>query len=493
MKHILTLIVLITISLTSCQTGKKNETKPKEKESSKPNIIFIMADDLGYGDLSCYGATKIKTPNIDKLAKKGIKLTDAHSPSAVCTPTRYGVLTGRYSWRGRLKKEVLWSGYDRSLIEKDRKTIGNLMKESGYATAHIGKWHLGWEDEEPVDYSKGYLGRGPKDLGFDYSFVTASAHNLFPIVFVENHQLVSNLKPMDYYVYEPGNETPDEIYEWHRTKDKGPMMIADDWQPDKVDSLYGVKAKMFIEDHIMKKTNQPFYMHLTPEAPHLPNNVPDFMKGKSEAGTRGDHVQMLDWVVGDLIDKLKELDIEKNTLVIITSDNGPRPVGIDGNIDGKYLADYEHDFEHKSAGNLRGFKARLWEGGHRVPFIAQWPNKIGAGQISNNLICLTDMMATFSEIIGYHLDATMGEDSFNALPIILGEDKEIRENIIHQDYEGNLSIREGHYKLLGESLYNISKDLGENKNIAALHPQKVLDLKQLLKTQVENKRTAPVN
>ena len=142
-------------------------------KNSDPNIIFIMADDLGYGDLSCYGAIQIQTPNIDKLAEGGIKFTDAHSSAAVCTPSRYGVLTGRYSWRGRLKKEVLWSGYDRSLIEKGRKTIGTMMQESGYETAHIGKWHLGWEDEEPVDYKKGYLGRGPNDLGFGYSFVTA--------------------------------------------------------------------------------------------------------------------------------------------------------------------------------------------------------------------------------------------------------------------------------------------------------------------------------
>ncbi len=274
---------------------------PKSEQKGNPNIIYIMADDLGYGDLSCYGATKIQTPNIDKLASNGIRFTDAHSPSAVCTPTRYSVLTGRYCWRGRLKKEVLWSGYDRALIEKGRKTIGNMMQESGYATAQIGKWHLGWEDEEPVDYSKGYLGRGPKDFGFNYSFVTAAAHNLFPIVFVEDHKIMSPLKPMDYFVYEPENETPEYIYNWHETHDKGPMMIATDWEPGQVDKIYTEKTIAFIKKQVSENPNQPFYIHLTPDTPHLPNNVPDFIKGKSDAGTRGDHVQLFDWMVGQIM------------------------------------------------------------------------------------------------------------------------------------------------------------------------------------------------
>lgn len=418
-----------------------------------------------------------------------IRLTDTHSPSAVCTPTRYGILTGRYSWRGRLKKEVLWSGYDRALIEKDRKTIGNMMKESGYDTAHIGKWHLGWEDEEPVDFSKGYLGRGPKEMGFDYSFVTASAHNLFPIVFVENHQLVSELKPMDYYVYEPGNETPEEIFEWHRTHDKGPMMIATDWKPDDVDKIYLEKTIAFIEDHIKNNTEKPFYIHLAPEAPHFLNNVPDFMKGKSEAGIRGDHVQMFDWLVGQIMMTLDNLEITENTLVVITSDNGPRPVGIDGNVGGKYLADYEHYYGHKSAGDLRGFKGSLWEGGHRVPFIAHWPKKIEAGQVGHELLCLTDLMATYSEITGYELNENMGEDSFNALPILHGEGKGNRKSVVHQDFWGNVSLRKGDWKLVGRQLFNLKNDPAETTDLYEKEEEIGKDLRKELDEIVGNALT----
>ncbi|MEN8251385.1 MAG: sulfatase-like hydrolase/transferase, partial [Bacteroidota bacterium] len=397
--------------------------------------------------------------------------------------------TGRYCWRGRLKKEVLWSGYYRSLIEKGRKTIGNMMKESGYATAHIGKWHLGWEDKEPVDYSKGYLGRGPKDLGFDYSFVTAAAHNLFPIVFVENHKLMSQLKPMDYFIYEPENKTPDYIYEWHKTHDIGPMMIATDWEPGQVDKIYTEKATDFITGHVKDNPDQPFYLHLTPDAPHYPNNVPDFMKGTSEAGIRGDHAQMFDWIVGEVMSTLDKLQITDNTLVIVTSDNGPRQVGIDGFKDSKYNGKFVTDFGHKSAGDLKGFKASLWEGGHRVPFIVHWPNKVKHAKVSDKLICLTDLFASFADLVDYKLDDSMAEDSFNALPVLLGKNKKVRGSIIHQDYNGNLSIRKGDWKLVEGKLYNMSSDYTEKKDLAGDYPQIVEELNQLLKKQVADNRT----
>jgi len=250
---------VLCASTASCLASQKRARE------SNPNIIYIMADDLGFGDLGCYGATKISTPNIDLLAKEGIRLMDAHSPSAVCTPTRYGVLTGRYCWRGRLKKEVLWSGYYRCLIEPDRKTIGNMMQESGYKTAQIGKWHLGWGDVEPVDYSKGYLPKGPRELGFDYSFVTASAQNLFPITFVENHKILSKLKPVDYNIYDPEmKEIPQHLLDWWKTHDNGPSVIAEDWQPYDVDNIYLDKTVAFLTEHV-KKANGPFYLHLTPE------------------------------------------------------------------------------------------------------------------------------------------------------------------------------------------------------------------------------------
>jgi len=482
-KYLFLLPLVLQVGIFGCQSTP----------SEKPNIIYIMADDLGYGDLGCYGATKIHTPNIDNLAEKGIKLLDAHSPAAVCTPTRYGVLTGRYSWRGRLKKEVFWSGYERSLIEQGRKTIGNMMKESGYVTAQIGKWHLGWEDEEPVNYEKGYLGRGPRDLGFDYSFVTASAQNLYPLTFVENHKIMSKLKPMDYYVHNPEQkEVPEHEISWHKRKveepmgGNTPMVVAEDWNPYEVDRIYTEKAIAFISKHVTNTPAKPFYLHLTPEAPHRPNIMPEFMRGTSQAGMRGDHVQLVDWMVGQIKETLSELKVDKNTLIIFTSDNGPKPVGIDGNQDGKMVT----DFEHKSAGALHGFKASIWEGGHRVPFIACWPGKIEPGSVSDKLICLTDMMATFSNIVGYEIEENMGEDSFNALPVLFGGQNEIRGSVIHQDIRGNLAIRKGTWKLIDKQLFNLDEDLRESQDLAEEHPEVVSSLNALLQKQVEEGRTA---
>ena len=464
---------VLSVSMAGCFASQKKTS------ASNPNIIYIMADDLGFGDLGCYGAQKISTPNIDSLAKEGVRLTDAHSPSAVCTPTRYGVLTGRYCWRGRLKKEVLWSGYDRSLIEPGRKTIGNMMQESGYRTAHIGKWHLGWEDTEPVDYSKGYLGRGPKELGFDYSFVTAAAQNMYPLTFVENHKIVSKLKPMDYYVHNPEQrEVPVPEMNWHKSHADGPMVVADDWQPYDVDKVYIEKAISFLTEHVKKKTNGPFYLHLTPEAPHRPNIMPGFMRETSQAGMRGDHIQFLDWMVGQIVKTVKDLKVEKNTLIILTSDNGPRPGGIDGN------------FGHKSAGVLRGFKTSIWDGGHRVPFIACWPGKIEPATENDTMICLTDMMATFAAITDYEIKGDMGEDSFSALGVLLGKTEPIRESIIHHDYSGNFAIRKGPWKLVGARLYNIKDDIKESRDLAKENQQIVAELKELLELQKKSGRTA---
>ena len=271
---------------------------------AKPNIIFIMVDDLGYGDLGCYGGTKIKTPNIDALAAGGIRFTDAHSPDSVCTPTRYGVLTGRYSWRGRLQKKVLWSGYEPLLVEPGRKTIGHMMKELGYHTAHIGKWHLGWGDGKPADFSAKVLSRGPKHLGFDYSFVTAAAKNMYPTVFVENQKVVSKL------VLDPKPET-----DFDKKNVRGPRWIAEDWDIRRVDEIYTEKTLDFIRKHHATRPKQPFYIHLPYEAPHKPNDVPDRFRGKSGLSERSDQVLALDWMVGKLLGVLDELGLTQNTLV----------------------------------------------------------------------------------------------------------------------------------------------------------------------------------
>ena len=453
-----------------------------------------MADDLGYGDLSCYPDGKLKTPCSDALAKNGMVFTDAHSPSSVCTPTRYGVLTGRYCWRGRLKNGVLWSAYDRLLIEKDRKTTGHLLKDSGYRTAQIGKWHLGWGDVEPVDFSGGTLGRGPRDLGFDYSFVTAGAQNIGPIVFVENQKLASKLKPMDYFTYDPkvrGNAEEHPKWKkfnswWDRVNgSKGPQLVAEDWEPYRVDEIFTEKSVNFIQNHCKNHKDQPFYLHLTTETPHKPNIMPERFRNISKVSDRADHVLMFDWIVGKIVRTVAELGIEKNTLIIVTSDNGAEP-------------DYPGRKQgHRSNGRLKGSKRCLAEGGHRVPFIASWPGTIKAGSTNNQLLCLTDMMATFAAITGYKMKNDMGEDSFNALPSLQGKDGVIRESIIHHSIRGQFGIRHGKWKYYidtktsVECLYDMSQDHLEKNNVAQEHPEVIKKLKSLLDKQKKEGRSAP--
>ena len=446
----------------------------------KPNIVFIMADDLGYGDLSCYGATRFQTPNIDILAKEGIRFTDAHSPDSVCTPTRYGVLTGRYSWRGRLKSKVLWSGYEPLLIEKGRKTIGHMMKEMGYHTAQIGKWHLGWGDDEgKTDFAADTLPRGPRELGFDYSFVTASCKNMYPFVFVENHKAVSKMKP------DPRPETT-----FDQKNVYGPRLIAEDWNTALVDQTFTEKTIDFLRRHKARTPDQPFYVHLTYEAPHKPNDVPDRFAGASGVSPRCDQILYLDAMVGRVLKAIEELGYKDHSLILFTSDNGAEPDG-EGRQNG-----------HFSNGELRGQKRSLYEGGHRVPLLARWPGIIQAGSTSDSLVCLTDMMATYAALTGYTLSPDMGEDSFNAWPALLGSDEVIRESILHHDISGALGIRSGRWKLIQATrktkiddgqkfaVFDMAKDWKETTNLMEEQPQTFEELKALIAEQKAEGRTA---
>ncbi len=484
--------VFVSTALFMCAGSGRAGNGIKNTASSQPNIIYLMADDLGYGDFSCYGADKIKTPHVDALAQGGIRLTDAHSPASVCTPTRYAVLTGRYCWRGRLKKGVLWSAYDRLLIEKGRKTIGNMMQEKGYHTAQIGKWHLGWGDTEPVDFSTGILGRGPKDLGFDYSFITAGAQNMAPIVFVENHKVMSKLKTPDCYVYDPQikgdlkkSDKWKKYTQWYKKKNghMGPELVAEDWEPYRVDEIFCEKAVAFIKNHQANHPGKPFYLHFTPEAPHLPNIMPERFRGASQISDRVDHVLFLDWIIGQITATVKELGIEENTLIIVTSDNGAT-----GDREASKAG-------HHANGKLKGTKRTLPEGGHRVPFIAVWPARIKAGTQSDTLICLTDMMATFAAITGYKLDNEMGEDSFNALPVLLGEERIIRDTIMHHSLGGQFAIRQGKWKYYGggkkdpNHLYDMEKDYCETTNLADQYPEIVDRLKAVMQKEKDAGRT----
>ncbi|MHC4676672.1 MAG: sulfatase family protein, partial [Planctomycetota bacterium] len=320
----------------------------EEKLRKHPNIIFIMADDMGYGDVGCYNpASKIPTPNMDRLAEEGVRFTDAHSPSAVCTPTRYGVLTGRYCWRTRLKRGV-FGGFNRPLIEKDRLTVASFLKHHGYSTACIGKWHLGlhWTtrdrtrpaefgayDQRNIDFSKP-ITAGPTELGFDYFFGTsACTTDDPPFCFIENDHTVgipNMVSPVD-----PADEDRE-------------LLMVPGWKHEDADITFVKKSIEFIERHVSDKPNDPFFLYLPLSVPHIPWLPPDFVKGKSQAGPRGDQVVLADWSIEQMLETLDRMKISDNTLVILTSDNGPR----EGN-------------GHKSAGDLRGLKGSIWEGGHR--------------------------------------------------------------------------------------------------------------------------------
>ena len=470
-----------------------------QSRNGPPNIVFIMADDMGYGDVGCYNPdSKIPTPAIDSLATEGIRFTDAHSPSAVCTPTRYGLLTGRYCWRSRLKSRVL-GGYSLPLIETDRVTVASFLKQHGYATACIGKWHLGigWKTKdgnEPdqgnqrnVDFTQPIFG-GPTELGFDYFFGTAACCTTDPpYCFIENDRTVGI----------PNVPIPREF-----DADRG--LMVPNWSQENVDPTFVRKATEFLEQHARARAEQPFFLYLPLSAPHAPWLPPKFVQGRSEAGLRGDQVVLVDWCVGQIVDVLDRLALKDNTLLIFTSDNGPRIGGRDGRIING----------HKSAGDLRGYKSHVWDGGHREPFIARWPGKIKPGTTSDEVICLTDLMATCAAILDTDLPEGAGPDSYNILPALVGEplDRPIREAIVHHSVWGAFAIRQGPWKAIFGTrgsggwvaprdndpvegvpgqLYNMADDPGEQNNLWDERSDVVARLSALLKKYKEQGHSQP--
>jgi len=405
-------------------------------EKSYPNIVFILADDLGYGDVGCYGSEKIPTPNMDKIASKGIRFTDAHSSSAVCSPSRYSIVTGRYCWRSSLKRGVLW-GYSWPIIEKDRATIASILKKKGYHTAAIGKWHLGlkWptpnyqpimnlmEREPNVDYTKP-IKEGPISLGFDYFFGIPGSLDMHPYCFIEDDHTVGIPSIMKEELYQQQVE--------------GLMILG--WRDEEVDIKFTEKAKEFINRHVEEQNEKPFFLYFCTSAPHRPCDIrPSFVIGKSEAGDRGDMVVLFDWIVGQIYQELEKLSLLENTLLIITSDNGARASCFNGK-----------DYGHKSNGNWRGQKGDIWEGGHRIPLVAKWKGYIPTNQICEEPICLVDIFATISAIVEEKVSNGAGEDSKNMLKAFLRSKthESIRESMIHHSDIGYFAIRKGDWKLI---------------------------------------------
>jgi arylsulfatase A-like enzyme len=405
-----------------------------------PNIVVVLADDLGYGDPGCYNKdSRIPTPNIDRLAAQGMRFTDAHTPSSVCTPTRYGLLTGRYCWRTSLKRGVL-QGYSPLLIDPGRMTVASLLKQNGYRTAGIGKWHLGLGNDKQTDYSKP-LRPGPNSVGFDYFFGIPASLDMPPYVYVENEGVTAA----------PTARIGDS--EMRRKGGNGFWRggaIAPGFTHEGVLPKLTEKATEFIG---RQKPKQPFFLYLALNAPHTPWMPTKEFRGKSLVDYYGDFVMQVDATLGSVMKALDERKLADDTLLIFTSDNGAH-----------WLPEDIEKWKHRANGTLRGQKADIWEGGHRVPFIARWPGKIKTGVASAQLVCLTDLLATSAAAIGAKLPADAGEDSFSLLPVLRGEkaDTLLREAIVHHSGDGTFAIRQGPWKLalaLGSHGFSIPRDI----------------------------------
>jgi arylsulfatase A-like enzyme len=479
---------------------------------SKPNIIYILCDDLGYGDVHALNTDgKIATPHMDKLAAEGMIFTDAHSSSAVCSPTRYGVMTGRYNWRSRLQSSVL-GGLSPRLIEPNRMTVASLLKEHGYATACIGKWHLGmdWvklegkdvsevsietpEQVHNVDYSKPIL-NGPNSVGFDYYYGISASLDMVPYAFIEN----------DHTTSVPTEDMKFPLMEGR--KDNGtrlgpgvPGFTTEAVLPTLTKKVVDVIGKHAAD----AKSGKPFFIYLPLNAPHTPIAPTPEWQGKSGLNPYGDYVMETDWAIGRVMEALKKNGIADNTLLILTSDNGCSPQAKFDELKAK---------GHNPSYVFRGTKADIYDGGHHIPFIVRWPGVVKQGGKYAPYVCLTDFMATVAEILGVKLPDNAGEDSVSMLPVLKGQTQEpIRDAIVHHSITGAFSIRQGGWKLelcpgsAGWSdprpgkeakdapriqLYDMNDDIAEANNVQAQHPDIVEKLTKLLQKYVADGRSTP--
>ena len=446
----------------------------------RPNVVVILADDMGYGDAGAYNPeSEVPTPHLDGLAAEGLRFTDAHTPSAVCTPTRYGLLTGRYAWRTPLKEGVLY-GYAPLLVDTTRLTLASLLKRHGYATAAVGKWHLGLGSGDSTDYRRP-LRPGPLQLGFDRFFGIPASLDMTPYVYVEDERLVA--PPTDTVGASAMRREGGGGF-WRA----GP--IAPGFRHADVLPRLTEEAVAYIERQAVD--GPPFFLYLPLSAPHTPWLPTAPFRGKSGAGPYGDFAVQVDHVAGAVLEALERGGLAEHTLVLFTSDNGAH--WLDGDI---------AEYGHRANGPLRGQKADIWEGGHRVPFIVRWPGVVRAGAVTGETVCLTDVMATLAAIVGEELPPDAGEDSYSLLPVLRGEElkKPLREATVHHSLRGMFAIRQGPWKLVegrgsggftrpafvdpapGEpagQLYNLEEDPAETHNRYAERPDVARRLQALL-------------
>ncbi len=463
--------------------------------STRPNVVLVVADDMGWGDLGCYGATKIPTPAMDRLAAEGVRATDCHSASALCTPSRYAIMTGRYAWRGPLKEHVIF-GHSPAIIEQGRPTLASVLKDVGYRTGIFGKWHLGlgWQfddgrawtafehgsplvaevdDGSNVDYTAGFAD-GPTTRGFDRFFGMAGSLDMAPYCLLDQDKTVG---------------VPDRPKERYFPQQR-PGLQVKDWNEEEVDVRIVEEACGWLRQQIT--AGEPFFCYLPTSAPHRPCLPPAFAKGCSTAGPRGDMVTVVDWAVGEVLALLDELGVADDTIVVVTSDNGARLSDIDGNTYG-----------HRSNGDWRGQKADVWEGGHREPFVARWPGHIPPGSVTDELVGLVDLMATIARAPGTELPPGAAEDSLDMLDVLTGvAARGPRDSLVHHSGFATFSLRREHWKLVMGSgsggftepkgqrcdasscegqLYDLATDPGETTNLWNEHPEVVHQLYAELK------------
>ena len=469
--------------------------------NTSPNIIFIIADDVGYGDLGCYGAQKVQTPNLDRLAGGGIRFTDAHVTSSVCTPSRYSVLTGQYAWRNRDGDHIL-SGVAPLSIAPTTPTVASVLKSAGYATGLVGKWHLGLgTKEKPVDYN-GEIAPGPLELGFDSVFYYPATNDRTPCIYIEGRRVVG-LDPSDpitvNYEQKVGNdatgaENPELLKmksdaSHSKTIVNGISRIGymsggktARWVDEDMADTFVGKAVSFME----KNKDNKFFLYFAPHAIHEPMAPHPRFKGTSGCGTRGDAIHELDWMVGEIMNTLDRLGIADNTLIVFTSDNG-------GAIKDTY--DDGTNAEHAKQppnGNLRNFKGSLYEGGHRIPCIARWPRKIGVGKVSDALIGMIDMMATFAAAAGRELPPGASPDGVNVLPALVdgkGGYSVRRNLVLHGNGNSPLALREGPWVLVTRNrentakpeLYNLDTDPEQKNDLSKKERKRVKKLGDALR------------
>lgn len=504
-RHWFVLLCLVSVTLLS-------SLSLNAVAASHPNIVFVLCDDLGYGDVKCLNPNgKIATPHIDQLAREGMLFTDAHTSSSVCSPTRYGVLTGRYNWRSRLQSGVL-GGLSPRLIEPGRLTVAEMLKRQGYHTACVGKWHLGmdWakvegkgvaelsietrEQVRNVDYSKA-IQNGPNSVGFDWYYGISASLDMVPYTYIENDRVTALPTEDRDFAMMLGRKDRKT-----RLGPTAPQFDAANVLPDLTR-----KATEYISQRAAEaKAGKPFFLYLPFASPHTPVLPTQEWLGRSGLNPYADFVMQQDACLGELLKSLKEHELADNTLIVFTSDNGCSP-------EAKF--DELHAKGHHPSSVFRGHKADIYEGGHRVPFIVRWPGHVKPDSRSDQLVCLVDFMATAAEIIGLKLPDDAAEDSISFVPALTAKkNSSARQAIVHHSINGSFAIREGHWKLAlcpgsggwsnprpgqgdrnlpRDQLFDLSADIGEQTNLADKHPDTVTRLTALLTDYVKNGRSTP--